>query len=217
LLNVDLINKTNLKSVVKTALPFKTLDFTQSGLGDIDLSNTGAFDRYVFSELLENNTYAGIGGYLEHRTIYKNRGHFGSAAEARNIHLGVDIWLPAGQEVYAIADGHIHSYKNNANFGDYGPTLLLAHLVAGQLFHTLYGHLSLKSMGMWAENTPIKAGDLIGWIGPYPENGDWPPHLHFQVIENLEAHQGDYPGVCHIRDLAFYKSNCPDPSIIMGI
>jgi hypothetical protein len=34
-------------------------------------------------------------------------------------------------------------------------------------------------------------------------NGDYAPHLHFQIISNIEDYQGDYPGVCSKSDLAF--------------
>jgi hypothetical protein len=48
------------------------------------------------------------------------------------------------------------------------------------------------------------------------KNGDWPPHLHFQLIWDLGGKWGDYPGVAAERDLEFYKENCPDPNWIIN-
>ncbi|MEP6913389.1 MAG: response regulator, partial [bacterium] len=46
-------------------------------------------------------------------------------------------------------------------------------------------------------------------------NGDWPPHLHFQIIEDMRVHEGDYPGVCSISERAKYLNNCPNPDLIL--
>jgi len=49
-------------------------------------------------------------------------------------------------------------------------------------------------------------------LGKPDENGGWPPHLHFQLIRDMQGFVGDYPGVCAKQDLTFYANNCPDPS-----
>jgi hypothetical protein len=50
-------------------------------------------------------------------------------------------------------------------------------------------------------------------VGGLPtENGGWPPHLHFQLIRDIQHYHGDYPGVCAKRDVDFYACNCPDPA-----
>ena len=63
----------------------------------------------------------------------------------------------------------------------------------------------------------IKAGEVIGFLGSSKINGDYPPHLHFQIIKDLQGNFGDYPGVCNSRSLDFYKNNCPDPSLILKL
>jgi hypothetical protein len=62
-----------------------------------------------------------------------------------------------------------------------------------------------------------KKGEIIGYIGDYNENGTWPPHLHFQIIEDLRNQIGDYPGVASEAESDFYLTNCPDPSIIFNL
>jgi hypothetical protein len=37
---------------------------------------------------------------------------------------------------------------------------------------------------------------------------------HFQIIENIGDHIGDYPGVCSASDRAFIY-NCPDPNLLL--
>lgn len=56
---------------------------------------------------------------------------------------------------------------------------------------------------------------MIGHFGEPAENGDWPPHLHFQVIHDMEFKKGDYPGVCSISERERYLKNCPDPDLIL--
>lgn len=96
--------------------------------------------------------------------------------------------------------------------GDYGPTIILEHNQNGVTFHTLYGHLSLESLHAIKVGEEIKAGQKFCWIGNNTVNGGWTPHLHFQVIRDMQDKRGDYPGVAHEKDLGFYRANCPDPS-----
>ena len=49
------------------------------------------------------------------------------------------------------------------------------------------------------------------------ENGDYPPHLHFQIILDIENFYGDYPGVCSENDLKYYSQNCPDPNLVLKL
>jgi hypothetical protein len=62
------------------------------------------------------------------------------------------------------------------------------------------------------EGMPISLGQVICHLGEPHENGGWPPHLHFQLIRDMQGFHGDYPGVCSQRDVAFYAENCPDPA-----
>ena len=60
-------------------------------------------------------------------------------------------------------------------------------------------------------------GETIGHFGAANENGNWPPHLHFQIILNMGNYNGDYPGVCKRSEREEYLQNCPDPDIILQL
>ena len=199
------------------ALP---LDFTagNAGLRTVDLGDTASFDAFVFQQLHRAGKTYGHGGYLEKRDIYRRSEVFATTQEDfRNIHLGIDIWTAAGSPIFAPLDGKVHSFQDNEGFGNYGPTIILEHQVEGQLFYTLYGHLRREDLQGLEVGQVLRAGEAFCQVGPYPENGDWPPHLHFQLIWDLEGNWGDYPGVAAEKELDFYAKNCPDPSIFLGL
>jgi murein DD-endopeptidase MepM/ murein hydrolase activator NlpD len=75
----------------------------------------------------------------------------------------------------------------------------------------LYGHLSHESIANARVGSIINQGEQIGQLGTWNENGNWPAHLHFQLILDLQGNLGDYPGVCSKTDLPFYQENCPNP------
>lgn len=198
----------------------KWLDFTAQNTDLLmqDFTTTSHFNDYVFGTMLENAAKIGLGGYAEPRVIYSRSTHFGQQEEARSIHLGIDIWTAAGTKLFCPADGKVHSFAFNDHFGDYGPTIVIEHQLAdSQVFYTLYGHLSLDSIENLMIGQSVLAGQEIARIGDFPVNGDWPPHLHFQIIENMQGFIGDYPGVCKPSEQSYYLSNCPDPNLILGV
>lgn len=178
----------------------------------IDLKNTQVFNEYVFGLLNKKEKQYGYGGYLENREIYKRSAHF-QQGESRNFHLGLDIWIEAGHSVYAPLPGTVHSFANNDNFGDYGPTIILKHMVDDLKIYTLYGHLSRESLKNIKEGQSISKGEKFCELGMFPENGDWPPHLHFQVMTDMLNKKGDFPGVCSASELAKYKEICINPEV----
>ncbi len=195
-------------------LPMDFTDRNTTLTADI-LDDTQKFTDYVNQQLAQHECLFGIGGYAEHRTIYSRSNHFSTADEPRRLHLGIDIWGAPGTPVFAPMDGTVHSFRFNDIHGDYGATIILRHQLEGQVFHTLYGHLSLRDLEGLHENMRIAAGQIIAHFGDIPENGHWPPHLHFQIITDMEGNHGDYPGVCRYSEREKYLANCPDPDIIL--
>ena len=198
---------------------YLVLDFTDNNpdLATIDLQNSEAFSNYVFGKLQQAKVVVGIGGYNEHRTIYRRSAHFQQTDEPRCIHLGIDIWASAGTPVFAPLDGKVHSFANNDNFGDYGPTIILEHQLEGTTFYSLYGHLSEESLRGLYEGKVIEEGERFASFGNYPINGDWPPHLHFQLMTAMLGLKGDFPGVCSLAERQKFLQLCPNPNLILKI
>lgn len=198
------------------------LDFTEQNkeLTAEILENERAFSDYIKRKLQIAGCKLGIGGYAEHRTIYSISRHFDApepGEEPRRLHLGIDIWGAAGTPVYAFMGGMIHSFAFNDRYGDYGATLILLHQLNGMPFYTLYGHLSLQDIQFISTGQYVSIGQTIGHFGDPKENGHWPPHLHFQVILDMQLKEGDYPGVCKYSEKEIYLANCPDPDAILQL
>ena len=196
------------------------LDFsaTNHRLATADLRDTADFERLVQQLLAEQHATIGIGGYLENRVIYRRSPHFGAdaaAEEPRSLHLGVDVWLPAGTPVLAPLPATVHSLADNDNFGDYGPTVILEHTLDGTIFYSLYGHLARREWQHLRPGQHLEKGAAFATVGPYPENGDWPPHLHFQLITDLGNHMGDFPGVARPSEREKWAALCPDPNLVL--
>jgi murein DD-endopeptidase MepM/ murein hydrolase activator NlpD len=184
------------------------LSASNSELKSSIYGNISAFCDYIEKKL---DGRIGLGGYLEHRVVYESHENFATDLEDfRNIHLGIDFWTTAGNPVFAPMDGEVHSFQINEGSGNYGPTIILYH--PAEKIYSLYGHLAINDLTNLEVGAPITSGQLLCHLGKPSENGGWPPHLHFQLIRDMQGIEGDYPGVCSKRDVEFYASNCPDPA-----
>jgi len=202
-------------------------DFTEKNkeLSAEEIADTERFSNWINRTLRASNARYGIGGYGEHRTLYARSKHFDhvpggrsqgeKGEEPRRLHLGVDIWGPVGTKVMAPLGGVVHSFAFNNKDSDYGATLILTHNLDGVGFQTLYGHLSLNSIKNLFEGKNISRGEVIGEFGMRFENGNWPPHLHFQLITDMQGWKGDYPGVCRYSERDQWLARCPDPNLIL--
>jgi murein DD-endopeptidase MepM/ murein hydrolase activator NlpD len=193
-------------------------EFTASNteLDTATIADTEKFSCWINTKLKTGNYRYGIGGYMEHRALYARSPLFDTDDEPRRLHLGIDIWADAGTPVYSPLNGIIHSFKDNANFGDYGPTLILQHDLEGLTLYSLYGHLSPKSLLGLAIGQSINKNQEIARFGNSTENGHWPPHLHFQLMFDMEGWVGDYPGVGRYSEKDRWLNNIPDPNLILG-
>ena len=176
----------------------------------VDLNDADAFCSFIDGQIAAQGAVVGWGGYREERGLY-SRSELFEEEEPRTIHLGIDIWTDAGTPVFAPLDAVVHSFANRKVHGDYGPVIILKHQVNGTEFHTLYGHLSTESLNGLIVGQKVEQGQAFASFGKYEENFHWPPHLHFQVIVDMQGIEGDYPGVCRKSESGFYFDNCPDP------
>ena len=203
-----------------------------------------AFEAWVENELAAAGATVGVGRYCEARVLYDapsflSQGNNGP--ESRTIHLGLDLFAPAGTPVHAPLPGTVVSVSDNALPLDYGPTVILRHPPSDSGsdepcddgFHTLYGHLDQATLDLLAPGDRVAAGEVIGWLGDARVNGGWPPHLHLQAIaldplrdeplgdesggDDSSGDPGNFPGVALPRLRDVWQSIAPDPSPLAGL
>jgi len=209
--------------------PVVNFDSRKDKAAKLDLSKTNLSfesstynDFNLFQQFIDEQHKSGkakylVGGYNELREMYRRSQLFGINEEPRSLHLGIDVWGPAGTKVYAPLGGMVHSFKFNNNFGDYGATIILQHQLDTINFYTLYGHLALKDIENLRVGKFITRGENFAHFGPPEENGHWPPHLHLQLIVDIGPWEGDYPGVCKLSEAGSYLINSPDPHFLLNL
>lgn len=179
----------------------------------IRVSNSATMAAYAQKVVQEAGKKYAYGGYGERRIFYQRFAQYRNTGAPRCIHLGIDVWAPAGTAIHTPLSANVHSTAVNDQPGDYGGTIILQHRVQEITFYTLHGHLSFASANALATEQKLPAGARIGELGTEAENGGWPPHLHFQVILNIGDYRGDYPGVATEKEAPGFLRNCPDPKV----
>ena len=200
----------------------RLLDFTPLSDdldGAIAPRNLDEFEALIERLLRASGTGVGIGRYAEIRGLYQSRVFTSNEDEARTVHLGVDVFAPAGTAINAPFAGAVHSFADNARPLDYGPTIILEHDLPGSpaKFYTLYGHLARRSLDGLEVGKQVGQGEPVGYIGESAVNGGWPAHLHFQVMLDLLGCRGDFPGVARHSEIGVWKSLCPNPAQFVGL
>ncbi|MBZ5526287.1 MAG: aminotransferase class III-fold pyridoxal phosphate-dependent enzyme [Acidobacteriia bacterium] len=220
-------NGANAASVLDADLrtvPCKVFDLSAGSLlpgADPQASETASLTEKIFGEMKRCGAVVGVGRYDEARLLYSSP-LFGASAnptdERRTIHLGMDLFVPAGTAVNAPLDGVVHALANRAAAQDYGPMVLLRHEDGdGEEFFTLYGHLSAESVEGLRAGQELSRGERFARVGGEGENGGWAPHLHFQVIADLLDLGADFPGVARASERGAWKAFSPDPNLLLGI
>ncbi len=196
------------------------LSVSSPNLTGRDTDDTSAFTERIFGLMREQGITLGIGRFLEPRSLYPKdafAGREGDPREHRTIHLGIDLFDKPGALVRSPLGGRVKSVRDNDARLDYGPTVILEHDGLAGPFWTLYGHLQRTSVDDLIPGDPVEAGQTIARIGPYPENGDWPPHLHFQIMTDLLAFEGEFPGAALPRERSVWASFSPDPNLVLRL
>lgn len=181
---------------------------------DMPAFSDRAFDAWFTAQ----NVPYGLGIYGENRTCYASAQFADKASdERRTVHLGVDVFAPAGTPVHAPFAGKVRHLTYNSDPLDYGHTLILEH--EGPVpFYTLYGHLGASLPKLLAVGDTVCAGQIIAHLGDWHENGGWAPHLHFQIMTTmLEQTEGNFFGVGHAGLWGVWSQICPDPNLILRI
>ncbi|WP_035726811.1 peptidoglycan DD-metalloendopeptidase family protein [Eisenibacter elegans] len=198
----------------KRLLPFAMDTAEQAGIDTLD---SEALQTYITTQITENQAWAAFGGYGERRRMYERSPLFRQPdGTYRSIHLGIDIWMPPGTEIYSPWEAEVHSFSFRPALGDYGGVIILEHRIEGVDFYTLYGHLSKNSLASLRPYKGFKRSEAIGRLGDMSENGGWTPHLHLQIMVSLDGLEGDYPGVVAADQAEAYLQNCPNPLYLLN-
>ncbi|HEY3336139.1 MAG TPA: aminotransferase [Candidatus Limnocylindrales bacterium] len=114
--------------------------------------------------------------------------------EAATVHLGIDVFAPAGTSVHAPVGGRIRSHPGG--------------LVIGGTVDVILDGVE-PTVG---EGTVVAAGDSIGVVAPTGPDG-LPPHVHVQRVTapGLDAPRRTVPSLA-----AAWLELCPDPSSLLG-
>lgn len=193
---------------------------TEMGGGAPGAFDTAALTGRLFGLLREHDAELGMGRYDEARCWYGGElfaGPGNDGPRRRTVHVGIDLFLPAGTPLRAPLAGRVRTAVWNRGRLDYGPTVVLEHEPEpGLVFWTLWGHLDPECLERLQPGGEVAAGDRLARIGDYPDNGDWPPHLHLQVMCDLLGHEGDFPGVVDPSRREIFRSICPDPHLLLS-
>ncbi|MGB4779038.1 M23 family metallopeptidase [Microbacterium sp.] len=98
-------------------------------------------------------------------------------------HRGVDLTPGLGAEVHAVAAGTVRIATEAG--GDYGVTVLIDHIIDGQVVSTRYGHMQYGSLRVKQGDT-VTAGEVIGTVGQTGKATG--PHLHLEVLLGGTTH-----------------------------
>jgi len=174
------------------------------------------FGQRVNQALADAGTGFAFGRWGEPRDLYVSSLFANESTEfqePRVVHMGVDVFCRADTPIYAPLAGRIHIKTINTAELDYGPMLVLEHETStGEVFFSLYGHLRATSLNEVNEGQAVLAGEQIATVGSAPENGNWPPYLHFQLILDLIGLGADFPGVARRSEQAAWLTLSPLPA-----
>lgn len=177
-----------------------------AGLGVDELS--ALIDR----SMGEAGTRFAFGRWAEPRELYTSESFATDANEKRTIHMGIDLFCAADTPVYTPLDGVVALVANNDRELDYGPVVVVRHSGIDSDFFTLYGHLSLDTLDRVSVGESVVAGQQFTSVGEPPSNGNWPPHLHFQLINDLLGLGVDFPGVALKSEQDYWLGLSPSPA-----
>ncbi|MBB4062907.1 aminotransferase class III-fold pyridoxal phosphate-dependent enzyme [Gellertiella hungarica] len=185
-------------------------------LGTLDAA---AFDRFVTERLQSAGADLAIGAYGEERVVPgMGSGDAERPLHHRTIHLGIDLYAAAGTPVRAVLAGSVAFLNDDAVENGFGPTVLLRHETGeGDVFFTLYGHLSRASLSGLKPGQHVGAGEVIGRLGALSENGGWAPHLHIQLVTDHLGLEGRMVGNGSRAAWQIWQQVSPDPSVLLGL
>jgi len=176
---------------------------------------------HAYAELAKEHGFTlGLGPWGERRIIY-TAPFFESVlvkGTRRNVHLGLDIFAPAGTEMFTPLAAKVVAATINPEPQDYGGLLLLEHEPEPDLrFWTLWGHLEHASVRERRIGERLEAGARVARLGDQAENGGWVPHVHLQLSTAAYDDVGIIPGVGEEAFVDVWEDLFPRPYDFAGL
>ena len=156
-----------------------------------------------------------LGRHGEPRLIYTGPGFTGptKSDNRRTVHLGLDLFAPAGTPLHAPLPGVVVSAGYEDGAQSYGGKLILRHDTPEGPFFTLWGHLAAGCATL-RPGQPVAAGEGFARLGTPEENGGWAPHLHLQLGFGDDP---DWDGVADPDDTPLQLARFPNPAALLNL
>ena len=175
----------------------------------VDVRNQKQFQAMLDKNMEGRHTW-GVASYLENRAkVLADCPQM--VEEQRFYHLGLDIIVPLGTELFAPLAGVVAHSGYEAGEGNYGGNVLLRHESPYfETFYSFYGHLNKERLP--EVGTSVAASEIFAYIGDFHENGNWFYHTHLQILTQKAYDRGYVSkGYCSAGDLSEMDSLCPSP------
>lgn len=198
---------------------FSSIGFRPAPLMDSDLSIAPILDWTVGSpvEAAVPVQSIALGRWREVRGVYKAPEFETPFGERRTLHMGIDVFSPAGTELSSPLDGVVIGSEIRNVPGDYGGVIVLEFCTPdGTPFWFLMGHLSHQSVNEAPIGRRVRAGEVIAVLGVREENGGWAPHVHVQLFTSLLGKPTDMDGVARASQVAVWSSISPSPAPLLA-
>jgi murein DD-endopeptidase MepM/ murein hydrolase activator NlpD len=101
---------------------------------------------------------------------------FAETRDGSRPHEALDIMAPRGTPVRAVGEGHIEKLFTSQQGG-----LTIYQFDPSGTFSYYYAHLDSYAAGVH-EGQPVRAGDLLGYVGSTGNASPDAPHLHFAIF-----------------------------------
>lgn len=155
------------------------------------------------------------GGWMEDRSIIWSDTYLKEAAAF--LHLGVDLTVPAGTLVNALATSEILYTGTDVPFvGGWGGHVIQRYDYRGEEAILIYAHLGEIRVTI---GDVCEKGVVIGAVGDKTQNGFWSPHLHVQIVRDVgnvtdwkHFLDVELDGYGKAAEIEYWSSKCPDPT-----
>jgi murein DD-endopeptidase MepM/ murein hydrolase activator NlpD len=161
---------------------------------------------------------ASFGGYLENRSFLW-RYHY-MQDTGRFYHLGVDCNVPANTAVAITYEGTVLRVDDDHDpSGGWGPRVIIQPELNPDIV-VIYGHLGDVLV---SERQAVPEGSVLARVGSPPDNGNWYPHLHVQLVKReiyesflLEGIE-KLDGYAAVEELGRGVNEYPNPGAILNL